>query len=79
MSARWVETTPEVYAAIYRQHIGDLTVFGSFTDVGDYSGEPRIMTEWGFKSADHPIIKSDRRGNDSIYYIAAITDDEDTQ
>ena len=58
----WVETTAEVYRAIYSQHGKDFGVHGSFTDMdGTHPvgfGKPTILTEWGFRGADEPLIKS---------------------
>lgn len=71
----WVETTREVYAAIYRQHIGQLTVFGTISNPEDgYYGERHMMTEWGFKTADHPLIKHDERGTpaEHRYFISSV-------
>jgi len=59
----WLETSAEVYAVIWAKHRSELSVHSSFTDVtghGHYvsSGKPEILTEWGFKYSDAPLIKS---------------------
>ena len=58
----WKETTPEVYAVIRAIHHKDLGVFGTYTDPDGRSyewssGHPEIMTEWGFRNAENPLIK----------------------
>lgn len=72
---KWVETTREVYAAIFRQHIGQLTAFGTISNSEDgYYGERHMMTEWGFKGADYPLIKHEERGTPALhrYFIASV-------
>lgn len=54
-----IETTPEIYVAIYSRHQQDLVPFSSFTDCD--SGW--LLTEWGFKHADWPLIRWERRWN----------------
>lgn len=77
---RWVPTSHETYIAVYREHASDFTVFGSHTCDGGcpFDGEPTVLTEWGFKDAGAPTIKSigvgpsdDRRWT---YFIALIPD-----
>lgn len=71
----WIETTREVYAAIYREHIGQLSVFGTISRPDDsWEGERHMMTEWGFKGADAPLIKHDERGTPAVhqYFIASV-------
>lgn len=75
MTVRWIETTREVYSAIYVQHFADFGVFGTIShdDHPDYGYH--MMTEWGFKGADFPIIKIDRRDRENKatrYFIAAV-------
>lgn len=77
----WEETTQEVYRAIYSEHHEDFGVFGTCTlPYGDMrlgKPNPYILTEWGFKGATDPIIKSigtkehrDQKDYDYKYYIA---------
>ena len=65
MEHKKIPTTPEVWAAITARHRDDLVVFSSFSAPdGDYYGnheEGRIMTEYGFKNADCPLIGADTR------------------
>lgn len=71
----WVETTREVYAAIYKQHFPDFGVFGTISrSEDDWYGERHMMTEWGFRNAAHPLIKHDERGTpgEHRYYIASV-------
>lgn len=55
-----VETTQEVYSAIYTHHRGQLQVFESFTDVegGMFGNPPTIDTRWGLKGHYFPLIAS---------------------
>lgn len=78
MSAvRWVKTTREVYDAIYSQHRNELRVHGTISDSGGYTGEPRIMTEWGLPGADYPLIKYDIRGENTTYWLAAVNQEDE--
>ncbi|KKN74618.1 hypothetical protein LCGC14_0388200 [marine sediment metagenome] len=77
----WVETTKEVYFAIYKAHHEEFCVFGSCTLP---NGDPRlgkinpfISTEWGFKDATDPLIKGvqtkdnhEQKEYDWKYFIA---------
>ena len=58
----WKETSAEVYYVIHAKHKKDLCVHSSFSDhTGDgfdfSSGRPEMITEWGFKNSDQPIVK----------------------
>ena len=78
LEVRWIETTHEVYQAIYDQHREEFGVFASCTDMtGDTfgGGQKYILTEWGFKGAEFPILKSECHGKEWTYYIAAITEE----
>lgn len=79
MKITWQETTETVYCVIWIQHNKQLEVFGTFTNLESNSrfGNPKIFTEWGFKGADVPIMKSQRTKNsdeqkdwDYKYYLA---------
>lgn len=61
---RWIPTTPEVYRAIYTEHHEALAPFGTHTcmDGCYFHGEPHVMTEWGFRDAAYPLIKSELVG-----------------
>lgn len=76
---KWIETTKEAYSAISMHHRDELTVFGSFSNPEESSrfGKPEMMTEWGFKNSDFPIIKSvatkesdDQKEWDWKFYVA---------
>lgn len=56
----WVKTDKHVYGSIYREHKEDLMVFSTFSnpEPSHLSSQPQMMTEWGFKNADAPMIKS---------------------
>lgn len=78
MSIKWILTSDEVYSAICRTHFKELQVHGTITDLGGYTGEGHIMTEWGLPGSDYPLIKRDDRAGVSSYWIAvAIKDDEE--
>lgn len=58
----WIETSAEVYAVIFAKHRKQLAPFASFTDSnGDgyefSSGRPEVMTEWGFRDCEKPLLK----------------------
>jgi hypothetical protein len=62
----WVETTIEVYAVIMARHKKDFCVHSSFSDStgnGHHfsTGHPEMITEWGFKDADNPLLKIEQR------------------
>lgn len=59
----WIQTSPEVYSVIYVRHKKELVVHSSFSDpTGNghtfSTGKPEMVTEWGFKDADTPLIKA---------------------
>lgn len=58
----WIETSAEVYYVILAKHRKNLGVYSSFSDpTGNglefSSGRPEMITEWGFKTSDQPLIK----------------------
>ena len=62
MSQDYIEipTDKHVYFTIYNEHAKDLAVFASFTDTDrQYGARAKIMTVWGFKGKDFPIMKSE--------------------
>ena len=67
----WVETSVEIYRAIYNRHREELTVFATCTESGpNHMGlPPLILTEWGFKEADAALIKSECRAGTNEYRI----------
>lgn len=83
---RWIKTDKHVYGAIYREHQKDFMVFGSFSNPSpsELSSQPEMLTEWGFKNADHPLIKavikwehSKREETETVnYFIYASTNDD---
>lgn len=78
---KWVRTDKHVYGAIYREHNKELTTFASFSNpTPSYiQHKCEMLTEWGFKGADYPLIKAvtrwDHENRDATeehaYYIAA--------
>ena len=83
INCNWIKTTKEIYRAIYKEHINDLQVFGTCTlPDGDFRlgiPNPYIYTEWGFKGATKPIIRSiatkkhiGQKEYDYEYFIAYI-------
>lgn len=88
MSVKWVKTDKHVYSAIYTEHFKEMSVYGTCTAPdGDSSlgiNNPYILTEWGFKTADEPIIRSiatkkDRHQKEYDYefFIAVFINDDD--
>ena len=76
----WIPTSKDVYGAIFREHTTRLTVFSGFTRMEDHS--PRMETEWGFRIADEPLIKSvatkkavEQKEWDYEYFIALVKKD----
>lgn len=82
----WIETSREVYAVIWARHQNNLSPHSSFTDpTGDgyefSSGKPEILTEWGFKNAEKPLIRivqtkddKEQKEWDSKFYIYCATE-----
>lgn len=60
----WVETTEEVFFAIYMKHKKEMCVFGTLTcPEGDARlgvNNPYILTEYGFERSDFPLIKFEK-------------------
>jgi len=56
----WIKTDKHVYGAIFREHKDNLTVFSSFSNPypSELQYDPEMLTEWGFKNANRPLIKS---------------------
>ena len=88
MPVRWIKTNQHVYGTIYREHHKEFSVLGSCTapDGNPQLGlsDPYILTEWGFKGADEPIIKSiltkesrAQKEYDCEYFIAQIYNEDD--
>lgn len=56
----WIEIPQDVYFALYQRLEGHFAVFGTCTHLENCSAyDARVMTEWGFKNADMPLIKSE--------------------
>lgn len=58
----WKETSNEVYAVIFAKHKTDLSPHSSFTDMTGTgyefsSGHPEVITEWGFRNSEIPLLK----------------------
>jgi len=58
----WIETSAEVYSVIFARHKKQLSPHSSFTDMtgSGYqfsTGRPEMMTKWGFRDADFPLLK----------------------
>jgi hypothetical protein len=58
----WKETSAEVYYVIHAKHKKDLSVHSSFSDTTGNgfnfsTGIPEMITEWGFKDSDVPLLK----------------------
>ena len=78
----WEKITTETYFAIVRELGNKLSVFATISNLGpphDPDRSYHFMTEWGFRDADFPLIKSDTVSDDSVeggyvhkYYIAKI-------
>ncbi len=78
MVTAWKEIQRIVYLAIYLENEDDLQVFGVHTchdGECEFHNETHVYTEWGFKTADLPLIRSIRDGDEFKYYIAIHTND----
>ena len=78
----WILTSVHVYNAIYVEHRDELTVFGSRTECAEEEDDEQIIdTEWGFKGAGAPLIRSERRGTrrnpETRYFIARVIEMEE--
>lgn len=80
---RWIKTNEYVYNTIWLAHNKEFTVFGAFTCVeggSPLSENPHMMTEWGFKDSEFPLMKNEQRKEsrdqkqwDIEYFLAAPT------
>ena len=62
MSILWKEIPESLYTAIFQGLSGDLTVFGAYTNLENSSRfDAGIMTEWGLRDTDFPLIKIERK------------------
>lgn len=59
MRVRWIETTMDVYQAIFRTHREGLTVYSTFSNPSpsELSMQPQMETTWCFKDANAPLIR----------------------
>ena len=86
----WVEIPQKLYAEIYNQFEDDLQVFGSCTHLENCSiYDAKILTEWGFRDADRPLIRSVHKPESQVnipensmdwehkYYIYKAIEDKD--
>lgn len=54
-----IPTSPEVFAVIWAKHGDALRVFSSYSNPTGRDGlsdQPQMLTEWGFKDEDFPIV-----------------------
>lgn len=68
----WVLTSREVYRVVYQAHHEALSCHASHTCDGvgcPWHTESCAMTEWGFRNAERPLIKSEREGEVWRYWI----------
>jgi hypothetical protein len=74
---KWIETDKHVYGAIYREHCKDLQPFGTISDLSGAYGRPLMMTEWGFKNADFPIMKIEqfKDKEETKFYLCCVKKD----
>ena len=75
----WIPTEHAAYSALYAVHHKELTVFGTHTCMEgcEWHSRPYLMTEWGFKDADAPLLRSicdgDREDGTWTYYVAKVS------
>jgi hypothetical protein len=55
----WIEIPQELYSEIYILFEDDLQPFGTITHLENCSAyDAKILTEWGFRDAGSPLIRS---------------------
>lgn len=83
---KWIKTDKHVYGAIYREHHESFMVFGSFSNPtpSEIQFKCEMLTEWGFKGADFPLIKcvnrwdhEDRKGTETWDFFIACPKKDD--
>ena len=82
---KWKKIHKYTYWQIYDQFQDDLTVFATLTDMDGRYGRPTILTSWGFKNSDYPLIKTVRTKGDrsqeewdwKYYIVGEIKKEED--
>ncbi len=58
----WFQIPNSVYFTIFNRYDAELTVFGCCTHTENCSlYDAKILTEWGFRWAKHPMLKSVRK------------------
>ena len=70
---KWIPIDRESYRKIASTIDDKLVVHGSSTDMeGIYhNGKAYILTEWGFKNSDAPILKYECIGMNERYFIGS--------
>ena len=73
---KWKFIPKQIYSSIYAHFRENLTVMGTITDMEGTlpgsGGKVHLMTEWGFKDADYPLLKYEKIGTDEMFFISAI-------
>lgn len=79
LSVTWLPTDKHVYGAIYREHAEQLSVFGTRTEMeGSEAHDGKyILTEWGFKDADAPLIRSINDNDTWTFWIALVREERE--
>lgn len=70
---KWLEIPLAAYSELFKSFGEGGKVFGAITDIGGQYGDPCIMTEWGPKNADYPLVKHElnpKIANSERYFIA---------
>lgn len=78
MNVRWIPTSAAAYSALRLYHHETMNVHGTITDIGEYNGQSHVMTEWGLRGSDVPLIKRDDKNGVSSYFIAVITAEDES-
>lgn len=74
-AVKWIETTREVYFAIYNQHVSSFLLHATISHIDHPDFGYHLMTEWGLPGADFPLIKIDTRDAErktQRYFLAAV-------
>lgn len=68
----WHEISKETYWAIYTELAEKFSVFATITNLGGSNmsyPSKMILTEWGFKGEDFPLIKSEITDEGKKFFI----------
>ena len=63
----WIPIEEELYFTIFHKYDKELAVFGACTHLeNDSRFNAHILTEWGFRWSEHPLIKRDLKPDSQV-------------